>query len=47
MKDQDQIAILKYKNLEREQEIQINKGDYMRLEPSVYLNDIIVNFYLK
>ena len=47
LKDQDQIAKMKYMNQEREQEIQINKGDFQRLMPSVYLNDIIINFYLK
>lgn len=47
LKDQDVIGKMKYMNLEREQEVSINKGDFMRLLPGVYLNDVIINFYLK
>ncbi|TNV85781.1 hypothetical protein FGO68_gene5135 [Halteria grandinella] len=47
MKDEDLIAKMNYSSRGGESSFDIKKGDFMRLLPSVYLNDVLINFYLK
>ena len=45
-KNEDIICKMQYMNNERDQEVPINKGDFQKVLPSIYLNDVIINFYL-
>jgi len=47
MSDDDTIYEMDYKDGNKKNSIKILQSDYNRLEPSVYLNDTLILFFLK
>eukprot|EP00347_Sterkiella_histriomuscorum_P014274 403361508 len=46
LKESDVICKIEFTNQGKTSDQEIKKGDFLRLDPEVYLNDMIINFYL-